>query len=261
VTGAASRLGWGCVVAGVMLASIGAAAKPRVVALPSAPATATATSTSAGAARDAATATGAPATAATAAAATGIAPGTADAKGTPPRPADRSNAHWPTFGAGIALILVGMVLTRAARRQVLREEAAQAKNDTAARRDGAAGAPGKVKLTVEGALAAVRRLHETVERLRAQLDAMPDERFLREVDEAALNDVLVVDETRALVAERLGPTAYAEMMVEFALGERYLNRSWTAVADGYRDEARESLAIAAPAFSEAVARFEAALRR
>ena len=44
---------------------------------------------------------------------------------------------------------------------------------------------------------------------------------------------------------------YADIMSEFAAGERYVNRVWSASTDGYEDEARDYLEKAALQFREA----------
>ena len=48
-------------------------------------------------------------------------------------------------------------------------------------------------------------------------------------------------EAREAIAHRYGVDAYAEIMSEFATGERYLNRVWSCAAEGYVDEADEYL--------------------
>jgi hypothetical protein len=36
-------------------------------------------------------------------------------------------------------------------------------------------------------------------------------------------------------------TVYADVMTEFAAAERYINRTWSAAADGYIDEVNASI--------------------
>jgi hypothetical protein len=49
-------------------------------------------------------------------------------------------------------------------------------------------------------------------------------------------------EDRMAIFHRLGTKAYSAIMTEFASGERYLNRAWSAAADGYVDEVSRSVA-------------------
>lgn len=54
-----------------------------------------------------------------------------------------------------------------------------------------------------------------------------------------------------------GMQAYADVMGEFAAGERYLNRVWSAAAEGYVDEVAEYLGRARRQFETARDRIEA----
>jgi hypothetical protein len=58
-------------------------------------------------------------------------------------------------------------------------------------------------------------------------------------------------QARESVAHRFGLQAYAEVMNPFAAGERYLNRVWSAAADGYLDEALEYIGRAREQFHTA----------
>ena len=53
------------------------------------------------------------------------------------------------------------------------------------------------------------------------------------------------------------PRAYAEIMNEFAAGERYLNRVWSASIDGYIDVINEYLGRARRQFEQAQAKLTA----
>ena len=63
-------------------------------------------------------------------------------------------------------------------------------------------------------------------------------------------------ESRQSIAHSYGLQAYAEVMNEFAAGERYLNRVWSASTDGYIDEAHTYLEKARRQFGLALERFE-----
>jgi hypothetical protein len=77
-------------------------------------------------------------------------------------------------------------------------------------------------------------IHTRIDRLfRAELDAFA--------------------ESRGAIARLHGLAAYAEVMNEFAAGERYLNRAWSASVDGYLEEAREYVGRAAHQFAQAQA--------
>lgn len=63
--------------------------------------------------------------------------------------------------------------------------------------------------------------------------------------------------TRDLLIARLGMGGYARLMDRFAAAERQINRAWSAAADGYLEEARERLELAAGLLGEAHERWSA----
>ncbi len=56
------------------------------------------------------------------------------------------------------------------------------------------------------------------------------------IDELFVDDLATFVDARESIAHRYGLAAYADVMSCFAAGERYLNRVWSASADGYIDE-------------------------
>jgi hypothetical protein len=57
------------------------------------------------------------------------------------------------------------------------------------------------------------------------------------IDEEFPDDLDAFVQARQSIAHSYGLQAYADVMNPFAAGERYLNRVWSASADGYIDEA------------------------
>ncbi|KAA3616016.1 MAG: hypothetical protein DWQ05_09665 [Calditrichaeota bacterium] len=64
-------------------------------------------------------------------------------------------------------------------------------------------------------------------------------------------------EARGSLGHVYGLQVYADIMNSFAAGERYVNRVWSASADGYIDESREYLNRAQEQFLEAQQKFKA----
>ena len=58
-------------------------------------------------------------------------------------------------------------------------------------------------------------------------------------------------DARESMVHLFGLQAYADIMSNFAAGERYINRVWSASADGYDEEAEAYLTKAAEQFDEA----------
>ena len=82
---------------------------------------------------------------------------------------------------------------------------------------------------------------ERVANLRGSLDDMSCEDVLEYIDEQCAPLLSEFADGRMSISNRFGIKRYAEVMTEFASGERYLNRAWSAAADGYVDEVDASV--------------------
>lgn len=80
----------------------------------------------------------------------------------------------------------------------------------------------------------------------------------RQIDDRLRNDLRRFADARESIVHLFGLQTYADIMSEFATGERYINRVWSASADGYDAEATEYLRRAAIQFRDARARLQAA---
>ena len=77
-----------------------------------------------------------------------------------------------------------------------------------------------------------------------------------EIDRRFRTDLNRFVDARESLTHIYGLQAYADIMSAFAAGERYLNRVWSASADGYADEARDYIGRARSQFEEARAKLE-----
>jgi RNase adaptor protein for sRNA GlmZ degradation len=71
------------------------------------------------------------------------------------------------------------------------------------------------------------------------------------IDEQLVDDLDDFVEARESIGHKYGLQHYADVMSHFAAGERYLNRVWSASADGYVDEVNAYMARAEEQFAEA----------
>jgi hypothetical protein len=85
-------------------------------------------------------------------------------------------------------------------------------------------------------------LSTTVEALCGVRDS-PSE-VLRRIDEDCVETFSDFADSRQSLVKRFGLAVYADVMTEFASAERYVNRAWSAAADGYVDEIATSLSRA-----------------
>ncbi len=89
-----------------------------------------------------------------------------------------------------------------------------------------------------------------LEELCRRGDDLPvyDARF--EIDHLFRDDLNNFAEARESMIHVFGIQNYADVMSNFAAGERYINRVWSASTDGYVDEVREYLERARKQFTE-----------
>ncbi len=78
------------------------------------------------------------------------------------------------------------------------------------------------------------------------------------IDEKLRDDLRRFADARESLIHLYGLQAYADIMSDFAAGERYVNRVWSAAADDYDAEAWTYVGKALTRFKEATGRLEAA---
>jgi hypothetical protein len=98
----------------------------------------------------------------------------------------------------------------------------------------------------------------TLERLNEAGDSISAEGLRDEIDSRLRNDLRRFADARESLIYLFGLQAYANVMSDFAAGERYVNRVWSASADGYDGEARNYLGRAAVQFRAAQQQLDSA---
>lgn len=86
---------------------------------------------------------------------------------------------------------------------------------------------------------------------------IPPHEFRFEIDRHFRDDLTAFADSRESMQHAFGLQPYADIMSAFAAGERYINRVWTASADGYVDEVMSYLEKAQRQFHEAREAFSA----
>lgn len=100
-------------------------------------------------------------------------------------------------------------------------------------------------------------LQKSLANIVIELDAMknateiPVERLRIEIDRRLRDDLRRFADVRDSLVHLFGMQSYADIMSDFAAGERYVNRVWSASADGYGEEAMRYLHRAASRFAAA----------
>ena len=90
-----------------------------------------------------------------------------------------------------------------------------------------------------------------LERLNRDKDDIPTHEMRFEIDKLFREDLNCFAEARKCLGLIYNLQTYADIMSAFAAGERYINRVWSASADGYIDEVMEYLERAFEQFRDA----------
>ena len=150
---------------------------------------------------------------------------------------DKSAVQWAYFAGALTVGVVGIVLVRTA---------------------GARGSLAEEKLTynMQAIETSLARIVEKISQLNAQKQSVHIYDIRHRIDEFFPGDLTSFVQARHSIAHVHGLQAYADVMSCFAAGERYLNRVWSASADGYVDEVNIYLDKAQEQFAESLNRIE-----
>jgi hypothetical protein len=102
----------------------------------------------------------------------------------------------------------------------------------------------------------LERISKNLEELNLQADSLPTYEARFEIDRLFREDLDRFAEARESMIHVFGIQNYADVMSNFAAGERYINRVWSASTDGYADEVILYLGRAREQFREAVEHFQ-----
>ncbi len=130
---------------------------------------------------------------------------------------DEEQVNWLHFGASIAAGIVGVGIVRFGHRKQTHGEDKLASN-------------------MQEITSTLERIVDGMARLNAEKDSIDTYDMRHKIDETIAAEILAFADARESIATLFGLGVYADIMSHFAAGERYLNRVWSASADGYIDE-------------------------
>ena len=130
---------------------------------------------------------------------------------------DRDEVQWGYFVPAVAVGIAGVVVTYLVRHRARSDEEKIATN----------------MQTIETALAGIVK---NMTQLKEQRQSINTYDVRHRIDELFPENLAAFVQARKSIAHVFGLSAYADVMSSFAAGERYLNRVWSASADGYIDE-------------------------
>ena len=154
---------------------------------------------------------------------------------------DVEHVNWQIFAVAALGAIAGLVMIK-------RAAAAHAQSDEVLEMN-----RGELRDSIANV---VRDLGEIVEDREARGPALRNA-----IDLRLRNDLRRFADARESMVHLFGLQTYADIMSSFAAGERYINRVWSASADGYDEEAESYLVRAAEQFADAQEQLFAAAAR
>ena len=146
---------------------------------------------------------------------------------------DKLNVQWGYFLATIIAGVVGIVLVR-------RHEWTTSRSEK------------KLTMNLQDIKTSLTRVVKNLTKLNAEKQSINPYDMHHRIDELFSDDLATFVEARESLAHVYSLQVYADVMSHFAAGERYLNRVWSASADGYVDEVTAYLDKAQVQFTEAL---------
>jgi hypothetical protein len=151
---------------------------------------------------------------------------------------DTNQIDWLWFVPALTVGVLGVVLARLGHKLQTRDAETLSDN-------------------VDQLATSIERIVEKMTRLCGESSGLHPYEVHGRIDELFPPDLNAFVEARLSIAHVYGLPAYADVMNEFAAGERYLNRVWSASVDCYVDDVSEYLQRAQHQFDEARRKLQA----
>lgn len=143
-----------------------------------------------------------------------------------------TEVNWIYFASAVSIGALGVVLIRIAHHQKHRSAEAVEEN-------------------IQAVFDSLKRVAENMRILITEARDISPYDVRHRVDDLFADDLEIFVQARKSIAHVYSLQAYADVMSHFAAGERYLNRVWSASADGYIDEVTAYLDRADEQFTSA----------
>lgn len=104
---------------------------------------------------------------------------------------------------------------------------------------------------------ALEKIVSNITQLNSQKESINTYDVRHKIDELFLEELDIFIDARQSIAHIYGLSAYGDIMSSFAAGERYLNRVWSASADGYIDEVNTYIEKAREQFTDCFNKIQA----
>lgn len=128
-----------------------------------------------------------------------------------------TEVKWSYFGIAFALGVLGVILARLGSHRMSRDK-------------------DKLSSNIQDIVDSLERIVKNTTQLNADKLTIFTYDMRHRIDELVAADIIIFADARESLKALYGLGTFAEVMGHFATGERYLNRVWSASADGYIDE-------------------------
>lgn len=130
---------------------------------------------------------------------------------------EKEEVKWDYFAVGMVLGIAGVVTVRAGHKAETTHE-------------------GKLTANIETVERSLGSIVANITQLNDEKESINPYDVRHKIDELFVEDLGSFVNARGSIGHLYGLSAYGDIMSSFAAGERYLNRVWSASADGYIDE-------------------------
>lgn len=151
---------------------------------------------------------------------------------------NEKTVNWIYFSIAMAVGIAGVIIARAGHKKIHASQTALDKNITS------------VETSLVNIVKNITDLNSQKETINTY-----DVRF--KINDLFLDDLNSFVDARHSISAIYGLAAYGDVMSCFAAGERYLNRVWSASADGYIDEVNTYIERAREQFTDSLDKLKA----
>jgi hypothetical protein len=151
--------------------------------------------------------------------------------------ANQGTVKWIWYIPALVLGAAGVILIRV-------DEARQSKTEH------------HITARIETVESSLEKITANINKLNAEKHSIHTYDMRHRIDELFINDIDNFVDARESIAHRYGLAAYGDVMSSFAAGERYLNRVWSASADGYIDEVNTYLEKTREQFADSLKKIQ-----
>ena len=109
---------------------------------------------------------------------------------------------------------------------------------------------------IEAVDSSLEKIVANINKLNADKHSINTYDIRYRIDELFVNDLEMFVDARESIGHRYGLSTYGDVMSSFAAGERYLNRVWSASADGYIDEVNTYIEKAREQFTDCLTKIQ-----